>query len=394
MAATLTDKQAEEDFVYLNKVQNIIAISTPVTTNAKAYATIRRIHASFGAFEVSAYAAAPKNTCKRVLRNIHPSITEPRLNQAIVNSRNPTAIGVKRIKNTRAVVVLFEGSRVLRHVACGSAYMECSLYRRPVDICYACGQVGHSAGVCRRFLCGSFYVCAVKVYSMGHRANVCKKSKEEKEKCHNCGMKIPESTRETHSCDPQMRTFWRRPHLGANSSSRARSCSTEASRCRERERSRGRSHQQRSPRGSAGSRSRSGSKSDAKLTWANKVRSGSSSSGDNNGARHEPLPSTPFRGSPLPDQTSWEAATRRTDLDNQLLAVQRVRDIAEIIHFTAPSWAEPPGRAGGAFSPFQSLPPLDQNKVLTDTLALKRERIEATHPLPATPLSSGSARPR
>ncbi|KAH7948546.1 hypothetical protein HPB51_028524 [Rhipicephalus microplus] len=39
------------------------------------------------------------------------------------------------------------------------------------------------------------------------------------------------------------------------------------------------------------------SRSEAKLTWADKVRSGSSSSGDNtNGARPEPLPSTPFRG--------------------------------------------------------------------------------------------------
>ncbi|KAL1446596.1 hypothetical protein MTO96_044537 [Rhipicephalus appendiculatus] len=180
MAATLTDKQAEQDSVYLNKVQNIIVISTPATTNAKAYATVRKIHTSFGAFEVSAYVAAPENTCKGVLRKIDPSITEQQLNEAFVNSRNPTAIGVKRIKNTRAVIVLFECSHVSRHVACGSAYMECSLYRRQVDICYACGQVGH-------------------------RADVCHKSKEEKEKCHNCGMNIPSGTRETHSCTPKCR---------------------------------------------------------------------------------------------------------------------------------------------------------------------------------------------
>ncbi|KAL1483667.1 hypothetical protein MTO96_033033 [Rhipicephalus appendiculatus] len=322
MAATLTDKQAEQDSVYLNKVQNIIVISTPVTTNAKAYATVRKIHTSFGAFEVSAYVAAPENTCKGVLINIDPSITEQQLNEAIVNSRNPTAIGVKRIKNTRVVIVLFEGSHVPRHVACGSAYMECSLYRRQVDICYACGQVGH-------------------------RADVCHKSKEEKEKCHNCGMNIPSGTRGDAQLHTQVQTLRRSSHHGrafvqkryhvpyivrkrrrdrrsrsradqeedagaatmqgtpdaapsqrslsrGRSSSRERSCSREHSRSRERSRSRGRSRQRRGPGGSAGSRSRSRSRSKAKLTWADKVRGGSSSSNDNtSGARPQPRPSTP-----------------------------------------------------------------------------------------------------
>ncbi|KAH8028595.1 hypothetical protein HPB51_017721 [Rhipicephalus microplus] len=43
------------------------------------------------------------------------------------------------------------------------------------------------------------------------------------------------------------------------------------------------------------------------------------------------------------DRTSWEAATHSTELDNQLLAVQRARHIAERLHLPAPSWAEPPG---------------------------------------------------
>ncbi|KAH7969724.1 hypothetical protein HPB52_021692 [Rhipicephalus sanguineus] len=46
MAAALTDKEAEQDSVYLNKTQNIIVISTPMIANAKAYAGVRKIHAS------------------------------------------------------------------------------------------------------------------------------------------------------------------------------------------------------------------------------------------------------------------------------------------------------------------------------------------------------------
>uniref|UniRef100_L7LSY9 Putative tick transposon n=1 Tax=Rhipicephalus pulchellus TaxID=72859 RepID=L7LSY9_RHIPC len=52
----------------------------------------------------------------------------------------------------------------------------------------------------------------------------------------------------------------------------------------------------------------------------------------------------PFNsGSGLQDKPSWEAAIRSPELSNQLLAVQRARDIAERLQLPAPSWVEPPG---------------------------------------------------
>ncbi|KAH7935778.1 hypothetical protein HPB52_013458 [Rhipicephalus sanguineus] len=260
MAAALTDKQAEQDSVYPNKTQNIIVISTPIIANAKAYAGVRRIHTSYGASEVSAYGAAPENTCKGVLRNIGPLTTDQQLDEAILNSRNPTAIGVKRIKNTRAVIVLFE---------------------------------------------------------VGHRADVCHKSTEEKEKCHNCRLSIPSDTRETNSCTPKCklcggahitgdRSCKKRYHVPyivrkrrRDRRSRSRADPEEdtgAAMMRgapARSRSRGRSRQRGGTRGPARSQSRSRSRSKAKLTWADKVRGGSGSSGGNIGeAGPSPRPST------------------------------------------------------------------------------------------------------
>lgn len=178
LAAALTDQQASEDTICSNKVQNIIVISTPVTSNAAAYAGIQKIHTKVGAFEVSAYVAAPENTCKGVIRNVDPSIEEHALRSMIVNQRNPTAIDVKRIKNTHVVVILFDGLRVPNNVVCGTALLPCSLYKRQVDVCHACGRVGH-------------------------RADVCHSSKEERSKCRNCGEAFPNGAAEEHNCTPK-----------------------------------------------------------------------------------------------------------------------------------------------------------------------------------------------
>ncbi|KAL1424966.1 hypothetical protein MTO96_019617 [Rhipicephalus appendiculatus] len=96
----------------------------------------------------------------------------------IVNQRNPTAIEVKRIKNTHVVVILFDGLRVPKNVMCGVALVPCSLYKRQVDVFHACGRVGH-------------------------RADVCHHSKEERSKCHNCGEALPNGAAEAHSCTPR-----------------------------------------------------------------------------------------------------------------------------------------------------------------------------------------------
>ncbi|KAL1468055.1 hypothetical protein MTO96_041731 [Rhipicephalus appendiculatus] len=88
---------------------------------------------------------------------------------------------VRRIKTTSAVVVLFDGMKVPDTVVCGTALVPCYLYRRQVDVCYACGQVGH-------------------------RADVCPSSAEEKAKCRGCGVPVvsgPTGEVVHHECVPK-----------------------------------------------------------------------------------------------------------------------------------------------------------------------------------------------
>ncbi|KAH8009020.1 hypothetical protein HPB51_008950 [Rhipicephalus microplus] len=107
MKAGLTKDQAKEDIVSPSKVQNIVVVSTLHEFNAVKYARVCKIYTRMGSFEVSAYIAAPENTCMSVLRNIDPFIDHEALKRIVVTGQNPMVLEVKRIKTTSAVVVLF-----------------------------------------------------------------------------------------------------------------------------------------------------------------------------------------------------------------------------------------------------------------------------------------------
>ncbi|KAL1463922.1 hypothetical protein MTO96_043130 [Rhipicephalus appendiculatus] len=147
-AADLGKEEIAEDVVCPNFMQNIAVVSTPTEKNARAYASISSVAIGSVEYEVNAYMAAPDDTCKGVIRGVDLDIDPVRLQALIVHDRNPTALQAKRIKNSKAVVILFNGLKVPNHVICGASMFRCTLFRRQTDVCYACGKVGHRADVC------------------------------------------------------------------------------------------------------------------------------------------------------------------------------------------------------------------------------------------------------
>ncbi|KAH7985802.1 hypothetical protein HPB52_025393 [Rhipicephalus sanguineus] len=111
MAAALAPAEIEEDTMCPNGVQNIFVVCTPHEKNADAYARVQQIRLGEGTFGLAAYLAPPENTCKGIIRGVDVEVTEAQLRARIVNHRNPSALEARRIKNTTAVVVLFEGMR-------------------------------------------------------------------------------------------------------------------------------------------------------------------------------------------------------------------------------------------------------------------------------------------
>lgn len=136
------------DSFCVNGEQNILIIGTSSVDRAKAYGRITSLAINGKNHDVSAYAAAPHNSCKGVIKNINSKYTQEDLEEAIIGLRNPMARGVKRIGNSRAVAILFEGDKVPYTVCFWGFMVKCSLYRKTYDTCWNCGEVGHRADVC------------------------------------------------------------------------------------------------------------------------------------------------------------------------------------------------------------------------------------------------------
>nr|XP_037279858.1 glycine receptor subunit alpha-2-like [Rhipicephalus microplus] len=128
-AASLTAEQVFDDTLCTNPFQNIFVVATPFEANARAYARVQEISMGSTVIGLAAYVAASDNTCKGVIRGINVDLSDAELTEMIVNRRNPDALGVRRIKKTPTVIVLFDGQKVPQHVVCDGVRYPCSLYR-------------------------------------------------------------------------------------------------------------------------------------------------------------------------------------------------------------------------------------------------------------------------
>ncbi|KAL1431996.1 hypothetical protein MTO96_013666 [Rhipicephalus appendiculatus] len=147
-AAGISQEDLCHDTLCPNLQQNIMVASTPKRENASRYVRMRQILISGKVHELSAYETAPHSTCKGVIRNIPLQDDPDVIDAKIVNTNNPLALAAKRIAQTGTVIVAFDGYRVPNFVRYGPVLMQCSLYRKQIDVCYACGRLGHRADVC------------------------------------------------------------------------------------------------------------------------------------------------------------------------------------------------------------------------------------------------------
>ncbi|KAL1437569.1 hypothetical protein MTO96_048779 [Rhipicephalus appendiculatus] len=146
--AGVSEQDASEDIVCPNNQQNIVVISTPISTNAEKYRKLEAIRIGDRQYEVNAYETAPDHTVKGVIRGIPLEEDTRTINTKIVNAKNRTALAAKRLSNTTTVIIAFESPKVSTLVRYGGTLLRCSLYRKQVDICHQCGRLGHRMDVC------------------------------------------------------------------------------------------------------------------------------------------------------------------------------------------------------------------------------------------------------
>ncbi|KAL1478599.1 hypothetical protein MTO96_034970 [Rhipicephalus appendiculatus] len=147
-AAGITAIQASTDLVCPNVVQNIVVVCTENEDNTGKILALKSIRVNGKEHEVAVYAAAEGSYVKGVIRNVERDIGDAELARLIVHQGNPSVRGVKRIKETGSVVVIFDGGDVPSYIRVGQAIVRCYLYKKQIEVCSKCTRVGHRADVC------------------------------------------------------------------------------------------------------------------------------------------------------------------------------------------------------------------------------------------------------
>ncbi|KAH8028968.1 hypothetical protein HPB51_021670 [Rhipicephalus microplus] len=148
MAAQLAPSVTEEDIICTNSMQNIFVVSTPSATNAAAYSRETEIILTDQRHTVTAYLSPDGITSPGVIRGVDTDFDDAALNHSLIQQRNSSLLGARRIKNTETVILIFNGLKVPNYVYCGQVIYRCTLYKRQIDTCRTCGQVGHRQDKC------------------------------------------------------------------------------------------------------------------------------------------------------------------------------------------------------------------------------------------------------
>lgn len=171
-AAAVSTEGASDDILRLNPIQNIMVVSTPTMENAKRYGNIKEIQIGDKIYATTAYVTPPENTSKGVIHNIPEYDTQEDITKSLVYAKNPAILQARRMGKTSSVIIVFEGTRVPHYVYYRGAEYRCFLHKKKVEVCDACGR-------------------------LGHRTDVCPNPKERQ--CKGCKAKDPP---ENHECDP------------------------------------------------------------------------------------------------------------------------------------------------------------------------------------------------
>ncbi|KAH6941496.1 hypothetical protein HPB50_019123 [Hyalomma asiaticum] len=146
-ASGIKREDAKEDILSPNAQQNIEVVSSPSTEHTERYKQIKQLVINSKRYETNTYVSATEKTSKGVIRGI-PLEYNKTIAMDIFNPRNPLALAARRLGNTTAIIITFDGTKVPRTVLYNLALMLCTLCKKLVDICHQCGRLGHRMDVC------------------------------------------------------------------------------------------------------------------------------------------------------------------------------------------------------------------------------------------------------
>ncbi|KAH7977653.1 hypothetical protein HPB49_003140 [Dermacentor silvarum] len=91
--------------------------------------------------------ASSTDTSKGVIPNIPHYDTAEDITKSLIYKKNPTILQARRMGNTNSVII-FEAPKLPSYVYNRGAEYRSYLHKEKVEVCGACGRIGHCADVC------------------------------------------------------------------------------------------------------------------------------------------------------------------------------------------------------------------------------------------------------
>lgn len=128
--------------------QNLIVTSTGDEDYALKLAEVTSIQLGPTTYEITPYIKPVPGTVRGVVHGITPGTTEERLMELLAANDNCVILHARMLGRSSSAVITFEGPHVPFYMKVASSFTRCRPYRKSVQFCKACGNIGHRQDVC------------------------------------------------------------------------------------------------------------------------------------------------------------------------------------------------------------------------------------------------------
>lgn len=133
--------------IQIQTLQNLIVASTPSETHAITLSRISSVELNSILYELLPYLKPPPDTCRGVIHGLDPGTTNENLPDLLI-ANEPRLLHSRMLGRTTSALLTFQGPHVPFYVNVGSLIYRCRPFRRTVQFCRLCGEVGHRQDVC------------------------------------------------------------------------------------------------------------------------------------------------------------------------------------------------------------------------------------------------------
>lgn len=133
--------------VQVQSPNNLIVACTPDPEQAITLSAIQSLRLGAADYEVQPYMKPPPNTSRGVIHGLDPEVNAETL-QDMLQANKPLLLHARLMGRTTSALLTFQGPHVPFYVKVGSLLYRCRPFRRSVQVCRLCGELGHRQDVC------------------------------------------------------------------------------------------------------------------------------------------------------------------------------------------------------------------------------------------------------